>query len=401
MTGAGVGLSTETETIQAARAAAAAALGDAALDAADWGVVFATFPHRPHYAAMLAEIQAALRTDRITGCSASGVLTGSEEVEARPAIAVLAVRSERIVADTLYAPGGDDQALEAAREIARQAGGRAERHAGDLLALWPDPFSVRPEGLLRSLERVAPGLTAVGAAASGDPSGERTFQFHGRNVAAGGVAALRLSGDLRHAVGVTQGCQPLGDPCTVTKGDGNVIQELDGRPALEVLRHRLPAILRDSLDRLGAHLFVGLPLDPDQDRIEPGEYLVRHLVGGDPKRGAIIVGGAVREGQPILLVLREGQSAREDLKQMLSRLSPEATGLSYRFGFYFNCAARGAGLYGLSGIDTAYISGTFGDLPIIGFFGNAEIAPLRGANRLFTYTGVLALVAEGGTERPA
>jgi small ligand-binding sensory domain FIST len=79
---------------------------------------------------------------------------------------------------------------------------------------------------------------------------------------------------------------------------------------------------------------------------------------------------------------------------MLDRLAAGNSERDACFGFYFNCAARGSSLYGLAGIDTAYISRTFGDLPIIGFFGNAEIAPLRGANRLFTYTGVLALVTE-------
>ena len=33
-------------------------------------------------------------------------------------------------------------------------------------------------------------------------------------------------------------------------------------------------------------------------------------------------------------------------------------------------------------------------IPILGFFCNAEIAPMRGANALFTYTGVLVLVGD-------
>jgi small ligand-binding sensory domain FIST len=96
-----------------------------------------------------------------------------------------------------------------------------------------------------------------------------------------------------------------------------------------------------------------------------------------------------------MLVLREAQAAREDLKEMLRRVRQAAEGIGCRFGFYFNCAARGTSLHGVPGIDSAYISGSLGDLPIIGFFGNAEIAPLRGANFLFTHTGVLALVGEG------
>jgi len=81
----------------------------------------------------------------------------------------------------------------------------------------------------------------------------------------------------------------------------------------------------------------------------------------------------VRQDEPLYFVLREAHAAREDLKEMLRRVG-QAAGRSARFGFYFNCAARGSSLYGMPGIDTAYISSAFADLPIIGFFGNAEIA---------------------------
>ena len=176
-------------------------------------------------------------------------------------------------------------------------------------------------------------------------------------------------------------------------GGSNVILELDGRPALDVLRSRLPAALRDAVERLAGHLFVALPPDPLQAQIAPGEYLVRSLLGADPGRGALAVGATIMEGQLILLALREGQAARDDLKQMLARVAAASPPSGYRFGLYFNCAARGSSLYAMPGIDSAYLAGAFGDLPIVGFFGNAEIAPLRGSSRLFTHTGVLALVA--------
>ena len=388
-THAGVGLSTETEAASAARSAARRALEHAGAPAADWGVVFITAPHRPHYAAMLAAIQKTLGTDFIAGCSASGVLTGTEEVEGRPAVAVLAVRSDRVRGSTFFASLGDGEPGGAAREVARQI---LDEGAG-LMVLLPDPFAARPDHLVYEIGLSAPEREAVGAAASGDPEQPGTFQFYGRNVASRALAGLQLSGDMRHAIGITQGCQPLGPQVRITAGDGNVILEVDGRPALEVLRSRLPGPLADSLGRLAGHLFVGLPPDPRQDGIHTGEYLVRHLVAIDEGRGALVVGATVRQDEPLLFVLREGHSAREDLKEMLQRVG-RAAGASARFGFYFNCAARGSSLYGMPGIDTAYISSAFGDLPIIGFFGNAEIAPLRGQNRLFTHTGVLALICE-------
>jgi small ligand-binding sensory domain FIST len=392
-TRAGVGLSLSPETGEAARAAARQALERAGSEEADWALLFATHPHRPRYGEALTETRRVLGTERVAGCGAWGVLAGSEEIEGRPAVAVLAVRSDRIHAGTVFAPIEAERPAAAAAEIARQAGPPS---AGGLLMLLPDPFAARPDDILATLERLAPGLEAVGGACSGSPSAEGTFQFCGRNVATRAMTGLRLAGDLRRLVGVTQGCQPLGPACRVTRGEGNVIVELDGRPALEVLRGRLPEALRDTYPRLGAHLFLGWPPDPALDEIPPGEYLVRPLVGADPDRGALVAGAAVRAGQPLLLVLRDPQAARDDLKEMLGRLGPEARALRPGFGLYFNCAGRGSSLYGAPGIDTAYITGTLGDVPLIGFFGNAEIAPLRGRNRVFTYTGVLVLVGEKG-----
>ena len=387
-TEAGVGLSTETDSVSAARAACRQALERAGAAVADWAVAFITSPHRPHFAAILGEIQKSLGTHFIAGCSASGVLTGTEEVEGRPAVAVLAVRSDRIRASTFFAPLGDET-RGAAREVARQIPDRR----GGLMVLLPDPFAAPTDQLLHEIDRSAPECEAIGAAASGDPAMRGTFQFYGRNVASRAIAGLHLGGNFWTAVGITQGCQPLGPPARITSGDGNVILELDGRPAIEVLRSRLPAPLADSLGKLGGHLFVGLPPDPGQDAIVPGEYLVRNLVAIDEARGALVVAAGVRQEEPLYFVLREAHAAREDLKEMLRRVG-QAAGGSARFGFYFNCAARGSSLYGMPGIDTAYISSAFADLPIIGFFGNAEIAPLRGRNHLFTHTGVLALIGD-------
>ena len=390
-TRAGVGLSLLPDAAAAARAAARQALERSGADGADWALLFATALHRPHYRDALTEARRVLGTERIAGCGAWGVLAGTEEVEGRPAVAALAVRSDRIRAETVFAPIEAERPGAAAGEIARQAG--AEAPAG-LLVLFPDPFAARPDEILEGLGRLAPGLEAVGGACSGSPSAEGTFQFCGRNVATRSLTGLRLSGGLRRAVGVTQGCQPLGPVCRVTRGEGNVIVELDGRPALEVLRARLPAALRDTFPRLGAHLFLGWPPDPEREDIPPGEYLVRPLLGADPGRGALIAGAAVRVGQPLLLVVRDPQAARDDLKEMLVRIGPQLPGLRPAFAMYFNCAGRGTSLHGAPGIDTAYITGALGDLPLIGFFGNAEIAPMRGRNRVFTYTGVLVLVGE-------
>ena len=57
-----------------------------------------------------------------------------------------------------------------------------------------------------------------------------TFQFCGTEHSKSAVAGLRLGGEFRHVVGVTQGCRPLGEPVRVTRSHENLILELDGKP---------------------------------------------------------------------------------------------------------------------------------------------------------------------------
>jgi small ligand-binding sensory domain FIST len=143
-------------------------------------------------------------------------------------------------------------------------------------------------------------------------------------------------------------------------------------------------------------LFVGLPADRQENSVAPGKYLVRNIVGLDPEKGILGVAEQVGEGETMVFTMRDGQRAREDLGQMLHRQVEALAGKKPAFGLYFNCCARGNSLYGIPGIDSAYIRQALGDIPLIGMFGGYELAPLGGANHLFAYTGVLALITEEG-----
>jgi small ligand-binding sensory domain FIST len=152
--------------------------------------------------------------------------------------------------------------------------------------------------------------------------------------------------------------------------------------------------LAEDLRRALQVLFVGLPADPHENSVGPGKYVIRNIIGLDSKKGILGVADEVHEDQPMIFALRDGQRAREDLSQMLERQSKRLGARKPAFGFYFNCCARGASLYGMEGIDTAYIRQSLGDFPLIGMFGGYELAPLGQANHLFAYTGVLALITE-------
>src|SRR5262249_61041241 len=97
----------------------------------------------------------------------------------------------------------------------------------------------------------------------------------------------------------------------------NLILEIDDRPGLEVFAKLLKGPIAEDLRRALMFIFVGLPADPAQGTIAPGQYLVRNIIGLDPKKGIVGIADQVRDGQSVIFTLRNGERARDDMNQIL------------------------------------------------------------------------------------
>jgi small ligand-binding sensory domain FIST len=307
-------------------------------------------------------------------------------------LAVLAFASDQVRGQPFLVQPLRERDEIAGAEIARQT----VRTGGEdfLLVLLPDTYSGHPQRLLGSLESHSGFVPVVGAGASESGATRTTYQICGGTVTTNAVAGMGFAGAFQTHVDITQGCQPITEPMRITKAKGNLIYEIDQRPALEVFARLLKGPLAENLRRALMVLFVGLPADTAENSVAPGKYVIRNIVGLDPNEGILGVADEVHEGQALIFALRDGQRAREDLIQMLQRQAERLAGKKPAFGLYFNCCARGASLYGMEGIDTAYIRQILGNFPLIGMFGGYELAPLGRSNHLFAYTGVLALITE-------
>ncbi len=389
---AGVGLSIERRAAEAAEEAvglARAALGG---DVPDFCIAFATAEHGVRMTPLLRSLSAAAGTPYVVGCSAAGVIANDIEVESGTALGVLAVSTDRIRGTPFLFHDNGDQGLTAGIHIGQRLA--SSRGTEDVVLLWPDPYHVRPDRLLEGLDATLGPVPVVGGAASSRGESASTFQFCGAEHSERAVSGVRLGGEFRRDLAITQGCRPLCEPLLVTRSHQNLILEVEGRPALDALRERAPEDMTEDPDLIYGRLFVGVLPDPEGYRARAGEYLVRNIVAADPDTGVLAIADTVEEGSSILFVLREPRSARQDLTQMLGRVRERKGDAEYRFGLYFNCLARGRSLYGKEGVDARLLREALPGVPLLGFFCNAEIAPLRGVNRLFTYTGVLVLVGE-------
>jgi len=364
----------------------------AGIDRADLTLLFFTVDHLADFQGLLSAVRDNTRTERIVGCSGVGVLTGEGETERGSGLAALVLKSDSMKGHPFLFHPLRDREREVGEEIARGAGAALDEDS--LLVLLPDAYSGQPRRLVSALDARLGFVPVVGAGCSEDGSRGQTYQLYGEKIMTNALSGLLLEGSYRCSIDITQGCQPASQPMVITKAEGNLIFELDDRPAFETFAKVIKGPLLSDLRRALAFVFAGLPSEPEKNSVGPGEYLVRNIVGLDPKKGILAVADEVRAGERMIFTLRDSQRAREDLGQMLERQSANLRGGRPAFGLYFNCCARGASLYGIPGIDTAYIRQALGDFPLIGFFGNFELGPLGRKNHPLAYTGVLALIAE-------
>jgi small ligand-binding sensory domain FIST len=389
---AGVGLSIEKNTEKAAVEAAKIAIGRAHTDSADLALVFATTEHGPGYSLLLRKVKETTGATHVVGCGAAGVLTTDGEIERSPGVAVLAMRSDTVLATRFFVPQLRGRSQEVGHEIATQV--KPHLGSNNLLAVFPDTYNFQPAPFFAGLQQTLGDLPIVGGGASEDGSVGETFQLCGDTVSSNSVSGFLLAGAFHSTIGIAQACQPIGPAHTVTKAQQNLILELDGRPAFEVFAEVVKEPLLQDLRRAAAFVFVGLPTDPERQRLDRGEYLVRSLVGFDTNRGIIAIADEVHQGQKIIFTLREGSRSREDLKLILEAQTQAWQGRQPALGLYFNCLGRGAGLYGFPDMDISYIKQSLGEIPVIGFSTGCEIAPIHQQSQLHQYSGVLVLVGE-------
>lgn len=235
----------------------------------------------------------------------------------------------------------------------------------------------------------------------------------------GGISGVVFSSDTGLVSRVSQGVHPLPGARRheVTKVDLNVISELDGRSAFEVLledagiRERAAAGLatdqqREDADKVRTQLlalgrrglFIGIEPDSSaayRERTPRIDYVVRHVVALDPGKGTVTVGAALEEGQSLSFCTRDEAAARRDLTRICAEirdhLDEQGKGdgkpLPAKGAVYVSCLGRGSHMFGEQSEELRVIQHQLGDIPLVGFYASGEI----GGQNLYGFTGVLTV----------
>jgi small ligand-binding sensory domain FIST len=188
---------------------------------------------------------------------------------------------------------------------------------------------------------------------------------------------------------VSQGCEPIGEPWTVTDASGHVVKGIGGRPAYQVLVETVRGLDAARRERVTGNLLVGLAMDEYRDEFRRGDFLIRNLLGVDPASGAIGIAADVAVGQTVQFQIRDAHAADEELRHMLA----EESGGGASAALLFACNGRGVGLFGGPDHDARTVRELLGPLPLAGLFCNGEIGPVGARTFVHGFTASLALIA--------
>jgi small ligand-binding sensory domain FIST len=336
------------------------------------GFIYTTEPLADHFSDIVITLRERTGIRHWVGCVGMGVCGSDGEYHDQPALSVLIapwseesfrVFSTVSTTQALQDMVSNDWASQNGPVFGLAHGDPRNRHLGEIVEALPAAGDGYFVGGLTSLSD-----TSVQVA---------------DETTAGGLSGVVLAADIPVMVTHSQGCSPVGPFHRVSAGEKSIVEALDGRPAVDVLKDDIGDVLARDLSRIGGYIHVAMPV-PGSDT---GDYMVRNLMGIDPKGGMIAVGDDIDIGDRIMFVRRDPESAQKDFTDRLTDLKARIGNAPIRGGLFVSCVARGAAMFGEEGREVSVIKDILGDFPLTGFYANGEFC----GNRMYGYTGVLSV----------
>jgi hypothetical protein len=341
-TKAGVGMSRHHNPNVAGREAAEQALEKAGVDRPDFVFLFGSIGYDQH--SLVRAVREITGGAPLTGCSAEGTINGDDADESNFSVVVTAISS-----DELHWINGLAAGLRAAP---RDAGKRVAQGLLPHLSAETIGLFVFPDGVSLSLEHFFAGLEGTlsserflpmwgGGAGNNYIFGEPTYQYCDDEVVSDGVSYALLSGRARASWALSHSLIPIGGERKVTRSQGNVIYEIDGKPATEVLNEYLPeGALADERDWSRYAYSLALT-SKAPSYMKDEEYIVRGVPQLNLTDGSVTVQTEVTEGTSVWFSSRDKEKITAGLDRMAAQIKEQLGGAQPKLVFQFECSTRG------------------------------------------------------------
>lgn len=182
-------------------------------------------------------------------------------------------------------------------------------------------------------------------------------------------------GGLAQARDISHGLQYLTPPLDITACDGLRLLQVGHSPALESLRRALPPELRE---RQPLHTLFALPPGG------PGEAVAILESHAD---GSLTLAAPLPQGSTLCWAARQPLAAEAELNRQLADLARRQP--RPWFGLMHACIGRGPWFHGGEDANRAAWHRHFGDLPLLGAYGDGQIIPSPPGGARLVHNSVL------------
>ena len=230
-----------------------------------------------------------------------------------------------------------------------------------------------------------------GGAGNNFNAGAPTYQYCDGEVVSDGVGYALLSGRAQAGWAMSHSLIPIGGARRVTRCKGNVIYEIDGKPAAEVLKEYLPeqALAKDE-DWLPYSVSLALCFKAPS-YMKDEEHVVQGIPAVKMADGSITVQTEVNEGTSIWFSSRDKEKVATGLDRMAQQIKEQLGGEQPKLVFQFDCATRGKMMFREHEklqLLKRFRQSVGPEVPWAGFYAFGEIGPVEEHNNRNLYTAV-------------
>ena len=394
-----VGASRNTDSFQSGQQAAKRTTDKmGANDSAGWIMAFCGGRHDPE--AVLKGVRTHLGPIPVIGGSAVGTITNRRISYGGYECALAVFPETRDKISILTVPGLDQGETRAGERLGKQLRECAADNA--TVILFYDSIQSCPPPVLNVASRLTDGVYAgladkplkiFGAGLLGDFHLSRSYVFDGHDPVKNKAVALILPPVWSSHVTIMHGFKPISAFLEITRIEGTVIYELDGRPAYEVL-HEMTQLTNERRDvKLTRMVALGKKLGNPFDPYKESAYINRQIVGINPENGSISLFEAdFQAGVKIQIMSIDHQLVLESVRNQTRKLLKGIHNGQGLGALYIDCAGRACAFCGDEVEEASILQEVIGEtMPLLGFYSGVELAPCIDRTRPLDWTGVFAV----------
>jgi hypothetical protein len=398
----GVGYSEDTESYEAGAEAARAALRDADVATCNLVLLFATEKHHPQ------RLRDGVRSivgsaPRLIGGYSMGIITKDRLGYDGYQVGVAVLASDSVTVDMFIEMGLVGNEYQVGLALGEQI--NRGRYAGQVNALLMYDSVIRSAAQGLALNMATPlveGISrtigswpaAAGVGMMGSMQWNPTFQWFDDRIEQHSAMALVLSGGVRMDTIIMHGCKPASGYHTITKAEGPLVLEIDGKPALDAIADLLGADSDKTWEDYPLFVTLGVNKGDKFGPFKEEDYANRLVMAVDQQRRALVMfENDLKPGFEVQLMRRSidfdyiGRRADELLGRLGHRIPV--------FALYIDCAGRASAYCGTEREEAEEVQRVIGSrMPLLGMYSGVEIAKVGPDMQALDWTGVLCVFSE-------